>query len=75
MNIRNCQKGLAALVSAALLCLQAAVPAMAAGDTVVVRSAEDLTALSERCALDSWSRGKTVVLAADLSLALSLIHI
>ncbi len=60
---------IAALLLTALLCLQPAAPALAAGETVTVRTAEDLVELSRSCALDSWSRGKTVVLAADLSLA------
>lgn len=56
------------LAAAVLLC---ALPPLtfAESGTVTIRTAEDLAALSENCALDSWSRGKTIVLAADVDLA------
>lgn len=37
-------------------------------DSITVSSAEDLRQLAKNCALDTWSRGKTVLLAADLDL-------
>lgn len=40
-----------------------------AGDIVTLSTAEDLRQLAKKCALDTWSQGKTVVLAADLDLA------
>ncbi len=57
---------LLSLVMGFSLCL----PVLAAGEdeVVYIRTAEDLCALSEQCAYDAWSRGKTVVLTADLSL-------
>ncbi len=41
----------------------------AAGSRITIRTPEDLVELSRRCSLDSWSRGKTVVLSADLDLS------
>ena len=68
-QIRN--KLLAAL-AAVVLALQCAAPALAAaeetGRLVSIRSAEDWSALIESCSLDTWSRDKTVVLRADISL-------
>lgn len=58
------------LILTAVLMFTAAVPALAAEENVItISSAEDLLELSNLCALDAWSKGKTVVLAADLSLA------
>lgn len=37
-------------------------------DTIVIRNAEDLLELAEQCSLDSWSQGRKVVLACNLSL-------
>ena len=39
------------------------------GDTVTISTVEDLLRFAKSCALDTWSQGKTVVLAADLELA------
>lgn len=59
-------------VLAALLCLllvpRLTAPALAAGETVTIRSAQDLLELASSCTLDTWSQGKTVRLAADISL-------
>lgn len=62
------RKRIGALLLAA--CLTAGlVPAFAAdGDTVRIRTAEQLAALSRDCTLDTWSQGKTVVLEADIDL-------
>lgn len=62
---------LAALLLAMLLCLQSAAPALAAQETgtITISSADDLLALAKHCALDTWSRGKTVVLTQDISLS------
>ncbi len=57
------------LLLALLLCLSLCPRVGAAGDTVVIGSAEDLLLLAGHCALDSWSEGKTVVLAGDVSLS------
>lgn len=38
------------------------------GDTVTIASVEDLEKLAKNCRLDTWSQGKTVVLAEDLDL-------
>ncbi len=48
-------------------------PAMAAQENDVVRiyTAKDLIKLSEQCALDSWSQGKTVLLERDIDLSLT----
>lgn len=57
----------------ALLCLCLAVGALPARaeegpQTVTVSTAQDLLDLAQSCRLDSWSRGLTVVLAADIDL-------
>ena len=59
---------LAILLIFALL-LSLAAPVGAAGSRITIRTPEDLVELSRRCSLDSWSRGKTVVLSADLDLS------
>ncbi len=59
---------LAILLIFALL-LSLAAPVGAAGSRIAIRTPEDLVELSRRCSLDSWSRGKTVVLSADLDLS------
>ena len=51
------------------LLLSLAAPVGAAGSRITIRTPEDLVELSRRCSLDSWSRGKTVVLSADLDLS------
>ena len=70
--------GLAGLISwpglilaAVLLASLAAPAALAAegGDTVFVRTAEDLVQLAENCTLDSWSQGRIVRLEADIDLS------
>lgn len=63
-NNRKCS-----FLLALLLCLSLCPKAGAAGDTVVIGSAEDLLLLAGHCALDSWSEGRTVVLAGDVSLS------
>lgn len=52
-----------------VLLLSLAAPVGAAGSRITIRTPEDLVELSRRCSLDSWSRGKTVVLSADLDLS------
>lgn len=39
------------------------------GDTITISGVEDLERLAKNCKLDTWSQGKTVVLAGDLDLA------
>ncbi|MGM9661506.1 MAG: hypothetical protein ACI3WR_00240 [Oscillospiraceae bacterium] len=69
----NAKRIIAALLS--LLLLLSMLPVLPMGvraeggeETIRIRSAGDLLELAERCALDTWSRGKTVVLEADISL-------
>lgn len=52
------------------LALSLLAPAALAAEenTVRLRTAEDLAAFSRACTLDSWSRGKTVFLEADIDL-------
>ena len=58
-----------ALLLVLLLLGSLAAPALAAeGDTVHLRTAQDLVTLSQNCSLDSWSVGKTVYLDADIDL-------
>ena len=59
------------LLLAAVLCLSLIAPAaLAAEDPAAIhlRTAADLAELSQNCTLDSWSRGKTVYLEADIDL-------
>lgn len=65
-----------ALLLAGLLLLGLVAPALAAaavdpfqGDTITIRSAEDLLELARRCSLNTWSQGKTVLLTEDISLS------
>lgn len=39
------------------------------GEEITVSSAEELQALAQQCSLDTWSRGKTVRLTADIDLS------
>ena len=64
---RNHNRRAILLIFALLLSLAA--PVGAAGSRITIRTPEDLVELSRRCSLDSWSRGKTVVLSADLDLS------
>lgn len=67
---RTMCKRLGALALALLLCV-GTLPASAAGEegeTITISSPHDLVTLAENCALDDWSRGKTVVLTADVDL-------
>lgn len=65
---------LTALVLAAVFVWAAALPALAEreeaaqGDTIYINSTSDFVGFAQRCAVDSWSKGKTVVLQEDLSL-------
>lgn len=44
-------------------------PESSAYETIYLESVEELLAFSAQCRLDSWSRGKRVILMADLSLS------
>ena len=57
-----------ALLAAALVFSLAAPGVLAAENTITLRTAEDLADLARRCSLDTWSRGKTVVLEKDIDL-------
>ena len=65
---------LTALMLAAAFLWAAALPAFAEGteaaqsDIIYINSTADLLSFAQRCAVDSWSKGKTVVLQEDLSL-------
>lgn len=61
------KKILSLLLAVLVLSSGAAALADDAG-TVSIRTADDLVKLSESCALDTWSQGKTVELLADISL-------
>ncbi len=68
-------KRLAALLLAALMLLFPLQPGIALaaeadsqGETVFLSSPEDLLTLAKQCSLDSWSRGKRVILTEDLDL-------
>ena len=61
---------LLALALSFMLGLSLSLPALAAGedDIIYIHTAKDLCAFSDSCAYDAWSRGKTVLLTADISL-------
>lgn len=61
---------LLALALSLVLSLSLSLPALAAGEDgiIYIHTAKDLCALSDSCAYDAWSRGKTVLLTADISL-------
>lgn len=61
---------LLALALLLVLSLSLSLPALAAGedDIIYIHTAKDLCAFSDSCAYDAWSRGKTVLLTADISL-------
>ena len=72
MHMRNRSIRLAALAMAAVLLLSLALPGAALAaetDTISIRTAGDLAALSQKCSLNTWSRGKTVVLKANIDLS------
>lgn len=64
---RVCGALLALLLAAACLPLTRSYAAPAS-DVIHIASEDDLAELAQRCALDTWSQGKTVVLDSDLSL-------
>lgn len=61
---------LLALALSLVLSLSLSLPALAAGEDYIIyiHTAKDLCTLSDSCAYDVWSRGKTVLLTADISL-------
>ena len=65
----NLKRTLAACLSAALLL--GLLPASAAEDPsrIELNTAEQLCDFSHKCTLDTWSQGKTVILAADIDLS------
>ena len=73
------KKRIFAVFTAFTLCLPYVIPVYGAGvksaveaeadqNTIYISSSTDLKKLAEDCALDSWSRGKTIVLENDISL-------
>lgn len=63
---------LTSLLLAAALTAALAIPVFAEGaqssETIYINSITELLAVAERCSIDSWSKGKTVILQQDLSL-------
>ena len=67
--MRRWNNRLAAVLAAVLLWGTGLPGALAReGDTLSIRTAEDLADLAHSCTLDSWSQGKTVRLEADINL-------
>lgn len=66
--MKRIHRGMALALSAVLLLLTAAPSAWAAENTITIETAQDLAELSKNCSLDSWSQGKTVLLAGDIDL-------
>ena len=71
MTMKHKAKKISAVILSAVLAASSfsSIPAYADGETVQISSAEDFAAFSKNCTLDSWSRGKTINLTADISLA------
>ena len=67
--MKRMTRWLSLLMTAVLLFALAAPGALAAENTVTISTAEELAALAQKCTLDTWSQGKTVILAADLNLS------
>lgn len=70
--MRKCLKGrpLSLLLACWLLASPVLPAALAApADTVTISTAEEFCQFAKSCALDTWSQGKTVTLAADLDLS------
>lgn len=65
---RQWNKAAASLLAAVMLVFSCPIPALAQEETVHIRTVQDLQAFAKSCTLDSWSRGKTAVLEADLDL-------
>lgn len=57
-----------AILLALALLFSLVAPVMASESTIYISSAEDLVELAEKCKLDTWSQGKTVILKKDISL-------
>jgi len=59
------------LMVAIVLCVNCVMPILAADDsnTVYISSAENLITFSQKCTLDIWSQGKTVMLTSDIDLS------
>lgn len=68
--MKQIRRGAALLTALALLCA-ATLPAAAAADTVVIATVRDFEQFSSQCTRDTWSRGITVELTADLDLSSS----
>lgn len=70
MRTQKANRALALLLALYLLTAPA-LPwiARAEGESVTISTVEDLLVLRRQCTLDTWSQGRTVVLAADLDLA------
>ena len=66
--MKRIQKWSALFMAVTLLFTLAAPAALAAENTVTIKTAEDLAELSRNCTLDTWSQGKTVILENDLDL-------
>ena len=71
MTMKHNAKRISAVILSAVLAVSSFTPihAYADGDVIQISSAEDFAAFSKRCTLDSWSKGKTVNLTADISLS------
>lgn len=68
-KMRHAAGGLLAAVMTLSLTFSHGVPVVYAdGENITVASVEELEELAKNCKLDTWSRGKTVTLTADLDL-------
>lgn len=63
-----------AMILSTALISQAQVLAEGTGTVIHIQTQEDLEGLAESCRLDSWSRGKTVVLDNDLTLDANAVY-
>ena len=68
LDIRRVCGALLALLLAAACLPPTRSYAAPVSDAIHIASEADLADLAQQCALDTWSRGKTVILDSDLSL-------
>lgn len=67
--MKQLKKCLSLLLTALVLFSLCAPTVLAAESTVTIKTTEELITFAQNCTLDTWSRGKTVILSNDLELS------
>lgn len=70
MKKNKCLQRIFVWITVLSLCFSCGIPAMAApaSDIIYIRNEKELSEISRNCSYDAWSKGKTVVLEADILL-------